>query len=91
MERVTRTDVESVCENLNRRLELRGSLSRIKLQGRNGYLAADEYRSDGRPEPYMARTLTAGTKREVYEALWHMIRGIDLAECPADLMGNDGE
>jgi hypothetical protein len=79
-ERVTRSDVETVASNLNQRLEVRGSQSRVRLQSRYDYLAADEYVRDPKSctGEHMARTLTAGTKREVYEALWNMLRGIDL-------------
>ena len=73
-ERVTLKDCEEVAANLNRRLESVNATSRVRLERRYDYLAADEYGVDGS----MRRTLFAGTKREVYTALWHMIRGIDL-------------
>ena len=76
-ERIKNSDLETVTENLNRRLEGMGSTSRISVSGRYDYTAVDEVAaSDG----HMIRgPLYAGTKREVYEALWNMIRGIDIA------------
>jgi len=74
-ERVTQDDLAQVQGNLNRRLKGRGSRSRVAIEFRNGHAAADEWNvADG----HTLRTLVVGTKREVYDALWHMIRAIDL-------------
>ena len=76
-ERITKADLEAVTENLNRRLEGMSSTSRIAVSGRYDYTAVDEIAaSDGH---IIRGPLTAGTKREVYDALWNMIRGIDIA------------
>jgi hypothetical protein len=70
-ERITRTDVDAVCENLSRRI----APLTVRAQGRYGYIGLDVYAADGS----MLRTLTTGcTKREAYEAAWIAIRAIDL-------------
>lgn len=83
LERITARDVEAVAANLSRRL---GYAPHVVVEGRNGHFAADEYRSeDGRA--ICVRTLVVGTKREVYDALWYMIRGIDLYAISREVAG----
>lgn len=76
-ERITRAQVDERCANLNRRLT---NGLRVEAQGRNGYIALDEYQSEregGRL--VMVRTITAGTKREIGEFLHAMMVGIDMS------------
>ena len=75
MTRTTNKDLEQVCSNLNRRLAERGSKSRVIFEGRYGYVGVDETDTDGNVQ----RTLTTGnTKAQAYEAMWNMIRALDL-------------
>ena len=77
MERVTMENVRERAANLNRRLE--GTGRYVVVQGRNGYVALDEYGTvDGR-ENMCLRTLTVGTKREVADYLHAAMVGIDLS------------
>lgn len=71
MYRITRSDLDDRCANLNRRLNGR----QVAVQGRNGYFGLDEFDSSGS----MLRTLTIGSKREVGEFLHAMMVGIDLS------------
>lgn len=73
--RVTKADLDAVLGNLNRRLWAHGSPSRVTLERRYGYVALDEANAAGHP----VRTLTTGnTAREAYDAMWNMIRALDL-------------
>ncbi len=73
-ERITRATVDARLENLNRRLESRGSAVRWSVQGRNGYIGLDRMRaSDGA----MLATITVGTKREVADFLHAAMVAID--------------
>jgi hypothetical protein len=70
-ERITRADVDTRCENLNRRLT---NGRQVQAQGRNGYIGLNEY--DGGS---VVRTITVGTTREVGDFLHAMMVGIDLS------------
>lgn len=75
--RITKdSEVRECAENLNRRLEARGSASRVCVSRRYDYMALDETDVQGRE----LRTLAAGTRTEIYYAVWNMIRGIDLIQ-----------
>lgn len=79
--RVTNADLAAVAENLNRRLEGFRSPARVVVEHRYDYFAVDETDEAGR----VRRTLTTGlTKREAYEAMWNMIRALDLIESASD-------
>lgn len=74
MYRTNKRDLEQVVANLNRRLP---EGVEIHVEYRYGYVALDEYHAHG---ARCVRTVATGmTKREAYDAAWHMIRGIDLA------------
>jgi hypothetical protein len=76
MERITMEQVETRARNVNTRLVNRGSSYRVSVEGRNGYIALDEIRaSDGAT----INTIRTGTKREIADGLWWMMRGIDYA------------
>lgn len=75
MTRTTNGELAAVTENLNRRLEAMGSGARVVVERRYGYVGIDEADAEGA----IQRTLTTGlTKREAYDALWNMIRALDL-------------
>jgi hypothetical protein len=75
MGRTTNADLEAVAANLNARLEAHGSGARVVVEHRYGYTAIDEADTEG----WLIRTLTTGnTKGEAYEAMWNMIRALDL-------------
>jgi hypothetical protein len=69
---MTKENLEARLENVNRRMESRGSIIRYKLQGRNGYTGLDAYPG--------CRLVTAGTKREVGTFLHAMIVALDDAD-----------
>lgn len=71
--RITRADLDTRCENLNRRIESTGR--HVEVQGRNGYIGLDEYDADGSA----LRTITVGTTREIGDFLHAMMVGIDLS------------
>ena len=74
MARKTLADLTAVQDNLNRRLAERGSQSQVRFERRYGYVGVDEYRGD-----LCQRTLTTGnTTGEAYDAMWNMIRALDL-------------
>ena len=92
-ERITKENVETRCENLNRRMESRGSVYRYQVQGRNGYTALDRFTRDpaatinlphsvpGRGYGWlMQSTVTCGTKREVADFLHAMMVALDDVE-----------
>ena len=74
--RITQSDLNERCANLNRRLT---NGRQVIAQGRNGYVGLDEYNETGS----LVRTITAGTKREVGEFLFAMMVGIDLSRLEA--------
>lgn len=45
--RYTRSDLNALCEKLNKRLADSGLTMRYEIQSRNGYTAADLYAGDG--------------------------------------------
>ena len=77
-ERISMTDVLESTINVNRRLK--GTGRAVLPEWRNGYVGLDEYEVDSENH-YGAciRTITAGTKREVYDFLHAMMVGIDLS------------
>lgn len=64
MERITKGNLLNRRDAVNR--GLRGLY--VQVQGRNGYTALDLFDNSG-----MVRTLTVGTKREVYDYMGAMI------------------
>lgn len=81
-ERITRANLDERAANVNRRLA--GTGRYVEVQGRNGYVALDEYAvtvlTDGRPRPNQCvRNITVGTTREVGDFLHAMMVGIDLS------------
>lgn len=74
MPRKTLSDLQQVQDNLNRRLSERGSKAQVRYERRYGYVGIDEYHGDS-----CQRTLTTGhTTGEAYDAMWNMIRALDL-------------
>lgn len=71
-DRITQRDVDLRVGNVNRRLA--GTGLSVCAQGRNGYVALDEYRGG-----HVQRTITAGTKREIADFLHAMMVGIDMS------------
>jgi hypothetical protein len=82
MERITRERLDVAAENLNRRLN---STIKIVVEGRNGYYALDKYAWNDYDGLAQGRWICMGTiyagksKRELYEGITAMIRGVDLA------------
>lgn len=74
-ERVTKEILNARAANVNRRL--RGTGRHVQAEGRNGYVALDEYAGTS-----AIRTITVGTKREIADFLHAMMVGIDLANTP---------
>lgn len=79
--RTTIADVTARVRNVNRRLnpgmeaaEYLSTGRYVLTQTRNGSTALDEYQ--GR---VLVRTITVGTKREIYDFLHAMMVGIDLS------------
>jgi hypothetical protein len=92
MERITKANLEARIENLNRRMESRGSRIRYQFQGRNGYIGLDRFTRDvdnkfgmslrdsvpGRGAGWIQQaTVTVGTKREVANFLHAMMVALD--------------
>lgn len=52
----------------------------VHVQGRNGYFGLDLYQETGRDNPNatLVRTLTTGTKREVYTYLAAMLDALEI-------------
>lgn len=80
---ITKDDLNARTQNVNRRLrpegvsaiDHRASGGRYVLhEYRNGAVALDEYRGTS-----CIRTITVGTKREIYDFLHAMMVGIDLS------------
>jgi hypothetical protein len=95
-ERITRQDVETRVENLNRRMEARSSLYRYQVQGRNGYIGLDRFTRDpddtlnlpdsvpGRGAGWICQsTVRVGSKREIAEFLHAMMVALDDATVTA--------
>jgi hypothetical protein len=76
MERVTQKTLDQRIENLNRRMEQRGSRYRYSTEGRYGYTGLDRDSIDGK----RVDTVRIGTKREVAELLHAMMVVLDDAE-----------
>jgi hypothetical protein len=89
-DRITKANLEARVENVNRRMEQRGSAIRYQVQGRNGYTALDRFTGDpadklnlpdsvpGRGAGWlMLSTVTLGTKREVADFLHAMMVALD--------------
>lgn len=74
MERITIKHVEARCENVNRRLEARGSLYRWEVQGRNGHVCLDRIRDE---DGATLATIRVGSKREISDFLHAAIVGMD--------------
>lgn len=87
-ERITRANLETRVENLNRRLKTT-TTHFVAIEGRNGYVALDECMwEDGKVTPgnprslprlVVLRNITVGTKREIADFLHAMMVGIDLS------------
>ncbi len=69
MERITNQNLAERRHAVNRALVLSGATDFIFTQGRNGYTGLDLADKDGS----CLRTLTVGTKREVYEYMGAML------------------
>ena len=89
-ERITRANLELRVENVNRRMESRGSIIRYQVEGRNGYIGLDRFTRDpnatinmpdsvpGRGYGWiMLSNVTNGTKREVADFLHAMMVALD--------------
>ena len=72
-ERTTLATVLDRLENLNRRMECRGSRYRYSVEGRYGYLGLDRETVDGG----RVDTVRTGSKREIAELLWVMTVALD--------------
>jgi hypothetical protein len=90
MERITREQLETRVENVNRRMESRDSAVRYVIQGRNGHFGLDRVTRDpddrlnlpdsvpGRGAGWITQsTVTVGTKREVGDFLHAMMVALD--------------
>jgi len=88
--RTTKAMLEARVENLNRRMESRGSIYRYQVQGRNGYTALDRFYRDpdatiNLPDSVPGRgygwrcqdTVWAGTKGEISDLLRAMMIALD--------------
>ena len=75
-ERITRENVETRVENVNRRMESRGALVRYEAEARNGYIGLDRYDTEG----HCLSNVTCGTKREVADFLHAMMVALDDAQ-----------
>jgi len=88
--RTTKAVLEARVENLNRRMEQRGSKYRYQVQGRNGYTALDRFYRDpdatinlpdsvpGRGYGWLCQdTVWAGTKGEISDLLRAMMIALD--------------
>lgn len=73
-ERTTKADLDRRVANVNRRLENFGSPIRYAAASRYGYTALDRYRTNGN---FAGDPIICGTKREVAEALWAIMRALD--------------
>ncbi len=95
-ERITKSTLETRIENLNRRMETRGSKYRYQVQGRNGYTGLDRYYRDPEatinlPDSVPGRgygwachdTVYIGTKREIAEVLHVMMVALDDSQVSA--------
>ena len=72
-ERITNNDIEKMTSRLNGHLSPQGL--QVDVNSRYNYLGIDLYKQDGS----MSDTLRTGlTKREAYEFLYAMCRGIEL-------------
>jgi hypothetical protein len=89
-ERTTKENVETRVENVNRRMESRGSNIRYQVQGRNGYTGLDRFTRTPEAAAYspesvpgrgigwtLQSTVMCGTKREVAEFLHAMMVALD--------------
>lgn len=89
-ERMTQAHLETRVENVNRRMESRGSVYRYQIQGRNGYTGLDRFTRDpddtlnlpdsvpGRGAGWICQsTVTVGTKREIGDFLHAMMVALD--------------
>lgn len=89
-DRITRQNVEDRVENVNRRMESRGSSVRYQVEGRNGYIGLDRYTRDpdatinlpdsvpGRGYGWVCMSnVMCGTKREVADFLRAMMVALD--------------
>jgi hypothetical protein len=92
MERITRQNVETRVENVNRRMESFGSTIRYVAEARNGHIGLDRVTRDlsnsfgmslpdsvpGRGAGWITQsTVTVGTKREVADFLHAMMVALD--------------
>jgi hypothetical protein len=91
-ERITRANLDARIENLNRRMEARGSRIRYQVEARNGAIGLDRFTRDlgdefglSLPDSVPGRgagwiclsTVTVGTKREVGDFLTAMMVALD--------------
>lgn len=89
-ERITKANLDQRVENLNRRMESRGSIYRYQVEGRNGHVGLDRFMRDpdatiNLPDSVPGRgygwiclsTVTVGTKREVGDFLHAMMVALD--------------
>ena len=77
MDRIKRSDVDARAQQVSDML--RGL--KVIAQGRNGYIGLDLYQREGehiQPRFTMVKTLTTGTKREVYEYLGAMLATLEM-------------
>lgn len=78
-DRITKANLETRCENLNRRMESRGSLYRYEVEYRYDYCALDRYIGTA-----CQSTVRCGTKREVADFLHAMMVALDDAAYKRD-------
>ncbi len=72
-DRVTKSTLETRVDNLNRRMESRGSIYRYAVQGRNSYTALDRMTREGATDSLVI----LGTKREIADYLHLMMVVLD--------------
>ena len=75
-DRITIADVRERCENLNRRMERRGSAVRYSVERRYDYVGLDRTNIRGDVQS----TVRCGSKREIGELLHAMMVALDDAE-----------
>lgn len=78
-ERMTTARLAERVENVNRRLEAVGSRKRVDVSHRYDYYGLDEGTGEGREFVPHSDPIRVGSKGEIGDALWIMMRALDLA------------
>ena len=81
MTRTTQSQLEGTAHRLNAMLEERGSTARVDVSGRIGHQGLDVYTTDRGPTA-PTKTLTVGTKTEIWDYMHAMISALYLLEEP---------